>query len=270
MLSRVPAASARRLLRTFGGDQAGPTIDAYVRRGPAGVAELCAALLAPPRLPARRDGRAVFEDEERCLVLLARAHPQAVLAALAATPALADRLAVLGAIAEIPGPDAEQHLLAALAHRSGACRWRALHGLLSRDSERLTPHLVKLLRDRDSTVRFVALAGLRRRGRLDAVPALLRYSETAAIGGLEFARDAIEAICAREGQPLPAGHPGPRLEIVTADAAQVELRVIVASQVRRGELLAVLDGQPLRSPCAGVVSAIDLTPHLRLAIRREP
>lgn len=77
MLPRVPAASARRLLRTFGGRQAGPAIAAYVRRGPAGVAELCAALLAPPRLPARRDGRAVFEDEERCLVLLARAHPQA-------------------------------------------------------------------------------------------------------------------------------------------------------------------------------------------------
>jgi hypothetical protein len=267
----APGPSARVLLRSLGGPRATATIDAYCRRGPAAIARLFAALLAPPELPADRNGRAVFEDEESCLVGLARAHPQVFLAALDKYPALAERLTMLGPIAEIPGPASEQLLLAALAHRSGAQRWRALHGLLARDSELLTSRrLIPLLRDRDSTVAFTALDGLRRRGRVDAVPALLRYIETAAIGGVEFARDAIEAICAREGQPLPKEHPGARLEIVTASGKDIELAVIVASRVKPGERLARVDGVPLCSPCAGVVAAIDLTPCLCLAIRRDP
>lgn len=254
----------------FGTADAARSIDACCAAGPDVIAALFIALLAPSGVgPDERDGRAVFEDEELCLSRLAAAYPEQFLAQLDAHPKIATRATVVGALAQIPGPDAEQRLLAALRHRRGWNRWIALRGLLARDSEAVAPQLAKLLRDRDSTVAFTALDGLRRWGRPADVPALLVYTETAAPGGVEFALDAIESICARAGQPLPPGHPGPRLTSLRVPAVRAELRIVVASQVAEHELLGQVDGAPLRSPCAGVVAAIDHRDgRLEITIRR--
>lgn len=259
------------LLRALGGPDVVATLEAYCARGPDVIAELLAALRVPFIGAPERDDRAVFEDEGLCVRRLASVYPDEFLAELAVHPEVAERESVLGALAQMPSPLAEQRLLAALALRRGWQRWAALTGLLARGSVAVLPHLPRLLRDRDSTVGFTALDGLRRWGRGEHVPALLAYIAKAAPGGVEFGHDAIEAICTREARPLPAGHPGPRLECATIDGETVELRVIVASRVTAGELLADVDGAELRSPCAGVVSAIDREARrLRITIRRAP
>ena len=267
----MQAPDVDQLLRALGGPEALRTIDAYCDRGPAVIAELFAALLAPLPPILDRNGRAVFEDEELCLHRLATRHPEAFLAQLDAHPKLADQGAVVSALVHIPGPVAEQRLLAALKRPGGWNRWIALRGLLRRGCAAVLPHLPRLLRDRDSTVSFTALEGLRRWGRGEHVPALLKYVEKAAPGGVNFGLDAIEVICAREGRPLPPEHPGPRLESVAVAGDAVDLHVVVASCVAVDDLLAHVDARAVRSPCAGVVSAIDHDPpHLRVTIRREP
>lgn len=270
MLGPMRRPDIDELRGAFGGRDAADIIAAFCARGDGVIAGLFSALLAPGAgpSPAGRDGRAVLEDEALCLLRLASLYPETFLAQVRADPAIVDRLGVLDALAQVPGAAAESLLLAGLKHRRGAHRWLALRGLLARGCAAVSPHLPRLLRDRDSTVGFLALDGLRRWGRTADVPALLEYRARAAPGGVEFALDAIETICAREGQPLPGEHPGPRLELVTARGARVRLCVIVASRVAMGELLGHVDDAPLRSPCAGVVSAIELMEdRLQIAIR---
>jgi hypothetical protein len=266
----MPGPDVDELRRAFGGPDAVATIEAYCARGPDGIAELFASLQVPFAAASERDGRAGFEDEGLCLHRLASCYPEDFLAQIEARPRLGEREGVLAALAQVPGLAAERLLLAALSFRGGWQRWLALRGLLARGSAAVLPHLPRLLRDRDGMVGFTALDGLRRWGRGEQVPALLAYIERAAPGGVEFGLDAIEAICAREGLPLPVEHPGPRLEHVTVAGDAVELRVIVASRVGVGEPLARVDAVVLRSPWAGVVSAIDHEPpRLRITIRRE-
>jgi hypothetical protein len=86
--------------------------------------------------------------------------------------------------------------------------------------------------------------------------------ESAQIGGREYARDSIEAICARAGAPLPPSHPGPRLTSASVEIAveddPVEAIVTRSQVVEQGEEVARTKTATLRAPRAGVLIGIDL------------
>ncbi|MBW2454933.1 MAG: hypothetical protein JRI68_10495 [Deltaproteobacteria bacterium] len=271
-MARQP--SATTLLHALGRPGSRAVIDAFCARGGAALRELLRALLDPPPpldLAEPVNGRAVFEEEEECLVRLAVKHPRIFVWEVRAHSELLDRLNVLSAVGRVPGKATTEWLLEALTQRWGTNRWLALTYLLDRNERRVVPKLSKLLADRDGLVAFVAIQGFRRWGTPADVPALLDMVATGSIGAREAALDAIETICARSGDLLPAEHPGARLETVATDVSQgeVDVEVTTATQVTKGKVLARWDGGALKAPCDGVVSAIDLEgSSLRIMVRR--
>lgn len=262
----MEAPTAIALLSSLGRGFGESLADAYCARGPDAVDELLAALAAPHVAPdgARRDrlepanNRAYAEELEDCLGRLADAYPERFVEAVATRPALRERFVVLAVLGRMEAPRATAWLLEALSQSSGHNRWVALSALLARREERVVPHLPRLLRDRDSSVAFCAVDGLRRWGEASNLDALLTYSERAPIGARERAWDAMEAICDRAAVPLPKGHPGRRLTAVRLPQG-TELRpgVTVALHVRQGTILATNEHETFRAPCDSVVAAID-------------
>jgi hypothetical protein len=258
------------LLAALGGLDAASTIAAYCARGPASVREFLAALLSENRLTRARgpSRRALENDAHACLLQLAEHYPQTFLKDVREHPATIDRAEVVSALGKIPGADAAELLIAALGHRKGTIRWHALYALLSRGQVEVAPHLAKLLRDRDGAVREAAVEGLRRWGTADDLPALVAYTARVATHDRNAPLDAIETICARAGRPLPAAHPGARLEVFTV-RGQVTIEVPRSALVSAGDPLGTVDGAPLLAPCDGVFIAADRNAeHTRVTLRR--
>jgi hypothetical protein len=267
---RVPAPTLSTLFAALGSPEAARTITAYCEGGPAAVGEFFAAILASNRLGMARgrSSRAIENDEHECLMQLVAAHPQEFLKEVRARPAMIDRLGVVGAVATVPGDDAAQLLFAALRHRKGTIRWPALYALLRRGQAEVAPQLARLLRDRDGAVRSTAVEGLRRWGTASDLPALVTYTARVRLHDLDDALDAIETICARDHQPLPAPHPGPRLEVVTARGRAV-IDIPRSVLVTTGQPLGTVDDEPLLAPCDGSVVAVDREPgQVRVTLRR--
>jgi hypothetical protein len=125
-----------------------------------------------------------------------------------------------------------------------------------------------LLLDRDGAVRETAVEGLRRWGAASDLPALVDYAARVAAHDRDAPLDAIETICVRAGRPLPAPHPGARLEVVTV-RGRVTLDVPLSALVAVGDRLGNVDGAPLLAPCDGVVTAVDYEPEqTRVTMRR--
>jgi hypothetical protein len=259
------------LLTSLGRPEAAATIAAYCARGPERVAELFAAILAGDRLGMTRDRspRAVENDEHECLMRLAAAHPQEFVAQVRAHPAMIDRLGVLGTLASVPGADAAELLLAALRHSKGTLRWHALDGLLRRGHAAVAPRLARLLRDRDGAVRETAVQCLRRWGTTSDVEPLVAHLSQPRNYDRNATLDAIEAICTREGRPLPAQHPGPRLEVLAVRGSRIDVHVCLSALLSAGDPVARVDDHAIVAPCDGVLAAVDRQPDLvRLTFRR--
>ncbi|MCY0988357.1 HEAT repeat domain-containing protein [Nannocystis sp. ILAH1] len=258
------------LLAVLGGLDAASTIAAYCARGPASVREFLAALLTENRLTTARgpSRRAIENDAHACLMKLVESYPQTFLKEVREHPATIDRAEVVSALAKIPGADAAELLMAALGHRKGTIRWHALYALLSRGQVEVAPRLAKLLLDRDGAVRETAVEGLRRWGTADDLPALVAYTARVATHDRNAPLDAVETICVRAGQPLPASHPGARLEVFTV-RGQVTIEVPRSALVSAGDPLGTVDGAPLLAPCDGVFIAADRdSEHTRVTLRR--
>ncbi|MFZ6183333.1 HEAT repeat domain-containing protein [Nannocystis pusilla] len=258
------------LLAALGGLDAANTIAAYCARGPVSVREFLTALLTENRLTTARGPtrRAIENDAYACLMQLAATYPQTFLNEVRELPATIDRAEVVSALTKIPGADAAELLLAALAHRKGTIRWHALYALLSRGQVEVAPLLAKLLRDRDGAVRETALEGLRRWGIADDLPALVAHAARVSRFDLDTVLDAIEALCTRAGRPLPSVHPGARLEVFTV-RGQVTIEVPRSALVSAGDPLGTVDGEPLLAPCDGVFIAADSdSEHTRVTLRR--
>lgn len=259
------------LLASLGRPEAASTIVAYCARGPEGVAEFFAEILAGARLgmASGRSGRAVENDEHECLMRLAAAHPEEFVTQVRAHPAMIDRLGVLGALATVPGRDAADLLLAALSHRKGTLRWHALYGLLRRGHADVAPRLARLLRDRDGAVRSTAVEALRRWGTARDVEPLVAYLSHPRNYDREETLDAIETICSRQGRPLPEAHPGPRLEVLEVPGPRIDVQVCLGAVLSAGQSFARADDQVLVAPCDGALCAVDRQASLvRLTFRR--
>lgn len=281
------AAEVERVLAALGRPGAADAIARFERLG----APAFAALLvrrSTPRAPEGEpvDGRAYFEDEEHLLRRIAARAPDVLLAAAGRDRELAGSFVGLSAIAAIPGPEATRHLVAALGSRRGTIRWLALRQLVERGAPTVDlAALRRALADRDTLVAMIAVQELRRRGEPVDLAGLAHHVVASPRGVAEAALDAIEAICARHGLPLPDGHPGCRLEVVDLNSPEIlgadvsfELApgVAEATWVRAGRALAQGEAGAAEvfvpAPCDGVVVAIERRPDgglARIVIRRE-
>ncbi len=227
--------SAKEVLASFGGDGAREMTAELVAAGVPALVELLRELDGDAPVGEKdANGRAVMEDLEACLVSFACAHPDELIDGIDRHPRLSNRFPVLSAIGSCPSPRATPILLEALTSRSGSQRWLALTGLLDRGAPEVLPRLEKLLRDRDGLVVFAATSALLRLGSGAHLPRLIELanSKRTALGTREAAFDAIEAICGREGLPLPDISPPPRL--VPVDLPEgAEPAVFMAELVKR-------------------------------------
>lgn len=252
-----------RVFAALGRPEARAVIERFERLGAPAFAAYLARRGAPRAAGPPVDGRAYFEDEELLLRRIAARAPELLLAAAAADPGFAASFAGLSALIAVPGPEAARHLLAALGSRHGAIRWLALRGLVARRDPALDLSVLRrALADSDGLVVMIAVGELRARGEPADLAALARVARAEARGVAEAAFDAIEAICARHGLPLPDGHPGARLEVVELEpGAELAPGVGEGAQVRAGRPLAVwgTDEAELvaRTPYDGLVVAIE-------------
>ncbi len=203
------------------------------------------------------NGRAVMEDLETCLVLFARAEPEAFIDGLVRYPELAKRFAVLSAVGRCPSDRAVPFLMTALHGRSGSMRWLALSALLRRDVAEVKPLLGDLLRDRDGLVVFEATKALLFLGLPAHLPRLISLAahERTSIGTREAALDAIEKICERAGLPLPEIVTEPRMFELELPVS-AELTVSEAMLVRPGEVIAKGPAGDILAPRRAVVVAV--------------
>jgi hypothetical protein len=233
-------------------------------------------------LPEGMHPRDFLDDLVDAITVVARADPSAFLRALDDEPTLADRFVVVAALGRLDSPHGAAHLERALASRHGSIRWLALEALVRRRDPDLAHHLARRLRDRDSLVRFAAARALREHGSAADLPALERFLARASLGARDAALDAMEAICAREGLPLPASHPGERLVTIVAELpaeiggpGRTVWRVTEAERVTEGAVLAELhdglhdDGLvgEVPAPCDAVVVSIE---GATIVLRRSP
>jgi len=249
-------------LSDLGGPKAAAAIEALVSEGPDALQRTLGFLAGESEgTPPHFGTRAFFEDLESLLWRLACAHPEVFESELQSRPALRSRFVVIAALGAVETARATGWLLDALGSRDGSCRWLALSKLVERRAPEVVPRLKALLRDRDHLVRFEAACALRVHGVPEDVPALEAYAEGAEIGGREYARDAIEAICTRAGVPLPPSHPGPRLTTASVVLERADEPVTAlattSQQVAEGEEVARTPSVVLRAPRAGILVGLD-------------
>ncbi len=259
------------LLEALGTAGATAAVDRAVAGGPAALAALLDALARGTRFDNDSHPADFFAGLADCVRQLARAQPDAFIAAVERRPALLELDAVLGAAAVIHRPEADRWLFDAIARRGGR-RATALSLLVRRGDARVAPQLAAMLSDRSTSVQFDAIDGLRRWGTTDDVGALERCRDKAPIGIAEYAVDAIESICFRAGAPLPPGHPGPRLTEVELPRGAVIEANLCWLQVPVGFVLATAAGRAVRAPRAGLVVGIDADGdgHVRRIVLRGP
>lgn len=261
-------ARARDLLGKLGSRAARAAMESWAEAlVPESAKALLDELLEPDSRenPAGFNGRAYVEDVEDCIGALARRFPEPLLDALESRPSLRSRLGVFGPVSRLRDPRVTDWLREALESRDGGQRTLGLQGLLDRHDPEVRDRLGPLLADRHMGVAFAAADGLRRWGTSRDLPALLTYAKGAPYGGRERAFDAIEAICTREGRPLPEAHPGARLTtIAVPEGAELRHGLIVASMVNHGDELAGVGDDIVRAPIGGVVGGLDRDPEGRL------
>lgn len=188
-----PAMSVSALLESLG--TADFSACSEKTRTEADARELLRCLTEGTKLgPPSANGRAVFEDLEQHLLVVARSYPALM---LEAAPALKTSFAFVSALCAIP--EAGDILVELLAAKSGAIRWLAFRELVRREDDRVSAALPKALKDRDGLVVFDAVKAAARFGNASHLPRLreIARSEKTPLGTKKAAEDAIAAIEAR-------------------------------------------------------------------------
>jgi hypothetical protein len=221
--------------------------------------------------------RDVAEDVWRAFVVAARRWPDRFLEHVLSDPALHGDIEILDALGEVDRPAARELLVAAVNQRRAGHafgRQYALGSLIRLADPQVPDLLVRLVKDRDSSVRFAAVTAAIEHGDARSLPALQHISEAAktSLGTRQFALDAIEAIAVREGLTnlIPPADQRRLVELrrpVTRTAAVTVLEVFVlyvGARVTAGEAMARLQvGRRIhrvKAPCEGVVASIGVSP----------
>jgi phosphatidylserine decarboxylase len=225
--------------------------------------------------------RDVAEDVWHEFVHAARRWPDRFVEHVLSNPALHDDIEILDALGEIDRPAARALLVAAVNRRRAGHafgRKYAIRSLIRLADPQVPDLLVRLVKDRDSSVSFAAVTAAIEHGDARSLPALQHISEAAKtpLGTRQFARDAIEAIAVREGLTnlIPPADQRRLVELrrpVTRTAAITVLGVFVAyvgARVITGEAMARLQvGRRIhrvKAPCDGVVVSIGVSPGREL------
>jgi biotin carboxyl carrier protein len=221
--------------------------------------------------------RDVAEDVWHAFVHAARRWPDRFLEHVLSNPALHDDIEILDALGEVDRPAARALLVAAVNQRRaghGFGRQYAIRSLIRLADPQVPDLLVRLVKDRDSSVSFAAVTAAIEQGDARSLPALQHISEAAkaAPGTRQFALDAIEAIAVREGLTnlIPPAEQRRLVELrrpTTRTAAITVLEVFVlyvGARVTAGEAMARLQvGRRIhrvKAPCDGVVASIGVSP----------
>ncbi|WP_446215741.1 HEAT repeat domain-containing protein [Micromonospora sp. IBHARD004] len=225
--------------------------------------------------------RDIAEDVWHAFVVAARRWPDRFLEHVLSNPALHDDIEILDALGEVDRPAARALLVAAVnQRRTGHAFGRryAIGSLIRLADPQVPDLLVRLVKDRDSSVRFAAVTAAIEHGDARSLPALQHISEAVktALGTREFALDAIEAIAVREGLTnlIPPSDQRRLVELrrpATRTAAITVQEVFVPSvgvHVTAGEEVTRLQVRRrihhVKAPCDGVVVSIGVSPS------REP
>lgn len=239
-------------ISAIGGPKTREAIEALVAAGAGAIEPLLRVCAGERPLPAKRRTREGYEGLVEALARIARAHPGEALALLRATPRAREHHAGIAALTEIEGPESSEMLLEILQHSRGWGRTTAMRALLRRGDPRAAGCLALMLRDPDSTTAFCAVQELLFHGRPEDIDAISAYLPGAAIGGREYALDAVESVCRRHALALPEWHPGERLSL-----SEVELQGacerLVAGVIPS---TCVVGGQWLASAETGTVYAL--------------
>jgi hypothetical protein len=221
--------------------------------------------------------RDVAEDVWHAFVHAARRWPDRFLEHVLSDPALHDDIEILDALGEVDRPAARALLVAAVNQpRAGHAfgRQYAIRSLIRLADPQVPDLLVRLVKDRDSSVRFTAVTAAIEHGDARSLPALQHISEAAKtpLGTRQFALDAIEAIAVREGLTnlIPPSEQRRLVEVrrpVIRTAAITVLEVFVpyvGAGVTAGEAMARLQVgrriHRIKAPCDGVVASIGAAP----------
>ncbi|WP_203907765.1 hypothetical protein [Rhizocola hellebori] len=221
--------------------------------------------------------RDIAEDLWHAFVHAARRWPDRFLEHVLSDPALHEDIEILDALGEVDRPAARALLVAAVNQRRAGHAFgrRYAIGSLIRLSDPQVPGLLaRLVKDRDSSVRFAAVTAAIEHGDARCMPALQHVSEAAKTpwGTRQFALDAIEAIASREGLAdlIPPSGQRRLVELrppATRTAAVTVLEVFIhhiGARVTTGEAMARLQvGRRIhhtKAPCDGVVASIGVSP----------
>jgi hypothetical protein len=221
--------------------------------------------------------RDIAEDVWHAFVVAARRWPDRFLEHVLSDPALHEDIEILDALGEVDRPAARALLLAAASQRRAGHafgRQYAIRSLIRLADPQVPDLLVRLVKDRDSSVGFAAVTAAIEHGDARSLPALQHISEAAktALGTREFALDAIEAIAVREGLTslIPPADQRRLVELrrpSTRTAAITMLEVLVhhvGVRVTAGEEMGRLKVgrriHRIKAPCDGVVVTIGAAP----------
>jgi hypothetical protein len=219
----------------------------------------------------------IAEDAWHAFVHAARRWPDRFLEHVLSDPALHDDIEILDALGEVDRPVARALLVAAVNQRRAGHafgREYAIRSLIRLADPQVPDLLVRLVKDRDSSVSFAAVAAAIEHGDARSLPALQHISAAAKthLGTREFALDAIEAIAVRDGLTnlIPPADQRRLVELrrpATRTAAITVLEVFVhhvGARVTAGEKLGRLQvGRRIhrvKAPSDGVVVSIGVTP----------
>ena len=252
----------------------------FERLGDIGCDLLFAVRDRPGDLPigaSRAHPRDVAEDVWHAFVHAARRWPDRFLEHVLSDPALHDDIEILDALGEVDRPAARALLVAAVNQRHAGHaigRQYAIRSLIRLADPQVPDLLIRLVKDRDSSVSFTAVTAAIEHGDARSLPALQHISEAAKtpLGTRQFALDAIEAIAVRDGLTnlIPPADQRRLVELrrpATRTAAITVLEVFVhnvGTRVNAGEAIARLQvGRRIhlvKAPCDGVVASIGVSP----------
>ncbi len=221
--------------------------------------------------------RDIAEDVWRAFVVAARRWPDRFLEQVLSNPARHDDIEILDALGEVDRPAARALLVAAVNQRRAGHafgREYAIRSLIRLADPQVPDLLVRLVKDRDSSVRFAAVEAAIEHGDVRSLPALQHISALprTPLGTREYALDAVEAIAVREGLTnlIPPSDQRRLVELrrpATRTAAITVLEVLVhrvGARVTAGEVMARLQvGRGIhrvKAPCDGVVVSIGVSP----------
>jgi HEAT repeats len=207
-----PAEVVRHLLVAAGTPGYGAYLAEFERLGEAGCDHLFAMRASGerrsdlPRVP-RPHPRDIAEDDWYAFVVAARRWPGRFLQYALSGPHRGIEIVILDALGEVDRPAAREMLVtAANDRRAGHALHReyAMRSLIKLGDPRVPDLLVRLVKDRDSSVRFASVKAAVELGDARLVPALRRLAQASRTppGTRAEALDAIKAIIAREN----AGH----------------------------------------------------------------